>query len=128
MECLPRIMPLHINQSMIGIMQRLQSFKYELMPNGEQQHNMRRLVGSCRFVFNRALALLQTLYAKSDGLCYPQGYKLKQANGRVILTEAWLDTLSQQLRSIDGSEKHTMLCKQSRWFASVQTEREIEQS
>ncbi|OUL88768.1 RNA-guided endonuclease InsQ/TnpB family protein [Paraburkholderia hospita] len=38
-------------------MQRLQAFKYELMPNGEQQRDMRRFAGSCRFVFNKALAL-----------------------------------------------------------------------
>ncbi|MNY77171.1 Helix-turn-helix domain protein [compost metagenome] len=38
-------------------MQRIQSFKYELMPTGEQQRQMRRFAGSCRFVFNKALAL-----------------------------------------------------------------------
>lgn len=38
-------------------MQRLQAFKFELMPNGEQQRNMRRFAGSCRFVYNKALAL-----------------------------------------------------------------------
>ena len=38
-------------------MQRLQAYKYELKPNGEQQRNMRRFAGSCRFVFNKALAL-----------------------------------------------------------------------
>ncbi|MDP2783835.1 MAG: transposase [Sulfurimicrobium sp.] len=38
-------------------MQRLQAYKYELMPNGEQRRNMRRFAGSCRFVFNKALAL-----------------------------------------------------------------------
>ncbi|WP_459574857.1 RNA-guided endonuclease InsQ/TnpB family protein, partial [Cupriavidus sp. 8B] len=38
-------------------MQRLQAFKFELMPNGEQQRKMRRFAGSCRFVFNKALAL-----------------------------------------------------------------------
>ena len=38
-------------------MQRLQAFKYELQPIGEQQHNMRRYAGACRFVFNKALAL-----------------------------------------------------------------------
>ncbi|MDV7210211.1 RNA-guided endonuclease InsQ/TnpB family protein [Azotobacter beijerinckii] len=41
-------------------MQRLQAFKYELMPTGEQQRQMRRFAGACRFVFNRALALQQT--------------------------------------------------------------------
>ncbi|TBW06309.1 transposase [Azotobacter chroococcum subsp. isscasi] len=40
-------------------MQRLQAFKYELMPTGEQQCQMRRFAGSCRFVFNQALALQQ---------------------------------------------------------------------
>ena len=38
-------------------MQRLQAFKYELMPDGEQQRDMRRFAGSCRFVYNKALAL-----------------------------------------------------------------------
>jgi len=38
-------------------MQRLQAFKYELMPNGGQQRDMRRFAGACRFVFNKALAL-----------------------------------------------------------------------
>jgi putative transposase len=40
-------------------MQRLQAFKFELMPSGEQQRNMRRFAGSCRFVYNKALALQQ---------------------------------------------------------------------
>jgi len=38
-------------------MQRLQAFKYELVPTGEQQRDMRRFAGSCRFVFNKALGL-----------------------------------------------------------------------
>ena len=38
-------------------MQRLQAFKYELMPDGNQQRDMRRFAGSCRFVYNKALAL-----------------------------------------------------------------------
>ncbi|MDQ5766940.1 RNA-guided endonuclease InsQ/TnpB family protein [Thiothrix subterranea] len=40
-------------------MQRLQAFKYELKPDGGQRHNLRRYAGSCRFVYNRALALQQ---------------------------------------------------------------------
>jgi putative transposase len=43
-------------------MQRLQAFKYELMPDAEQQRNMRRFAGSCRFVYNKALALQKTNY------------------------------------------------------------------
>jgi putative transposase len=38
-------------------MQRLQAFRYELMPNGRQERQMRRFAGSCRFVYNKALAL-----------------------------------------------------------------------
>jgi len=40
-------------------MQRLQAFKYELKPDGGQQRLMRRYAGSCRFVYNKALALQQ---------------------------------------------------------------------
>ena len=38
-------------------MQRLQAFQYELMPNSETQRLIRRFAGSCRFVYNKALAL-----------------------------------------------------------------------
>jgi putative transposase len=38
-------------------MQRLQAFKFLLQPNGAQERNMRRVAGSCRFVYNEALAL-----------------------------------------------------------------------
>ncbi|MGI2040511.1 helix-turn-helix domain-containing protein, partial [Shewanella frigidimarina] len=38
-------------------MERLQAFKFELQPNGEQVRNMRRFAGTCRFVYNKALAL-----------------------------------------------------------------------
>ena len=41
-------------------MQRLQAYKYELMPNGQQQRDMRRFAGACRFVFNKALAMQKT--------------------------------------------------------------------
>jgi putative transposase len=56
-------------------MQRRQTFKYELMPTGDQQRDMRRFAGSCRFVFNKALALQKEHYAQGEkklgyaGLC-----------------------------------------------------------
>ena len=43
-------------------MQRLQAFKFELMPDGAQQRDMRRFSGACRFVYNKALALQKTNY------------------------------------------------------------------
>jgi len=56
-------------------MQRLQAFKYELMPNGDQRRDMRRFAGACRFVFNKALALQKERYEQGEkklgyaGLC-----------------------------------------------------------
>ena len=56
-------------------MQRLQAFKFELRPNGQQQRDMRRFAGSCRFVFNKALALQKARYEQGEkklgyaGLC-----------------------------------------------------------
>ncbi len=56
-------------------MQRLQAFKYELMPDGQQEQQMRRFAGSCRFVFNKALALQKSRYEQGEkklgyaGLC-----------------------------------------------------------
>jgi putative transposase len=47
-------------------MQRLQSFKYELMPDGAQQRHMRRFAGACRFVFNKALALQKARYEQGE--------------------------------------------------------------
>ncbi len=44
-------------------MQRLQAFKFELMPTGEQARKMRQFAGACRFVFNKALALQQENHA-----------------------------------------------------------------
>jgi putative transposase len=56
-------------------MQRLQAYKYELMPDGQQERQMLRFVGSCRFVFNKALALQKERYGQEEkklgyaGLC-----------------------------------------------------------
>ncbi|MCQ9424214.1 transposase [Pseudomonas sp. LJDD11] len=56
-------------------MQRLQAFKYELMPDGRQERQMRRFAGSCRFVFNKALALQKERHEQGEkklgyaGLC-----------------------------------------------------------
>ncbi|MCQ9427448.1 helix-turn-helix domain-containing protein, partial [Pseudomonas sp. LJDD11] len=56
-------------------MQRLQAFKYELMPDGQQERQMRRFAGSCRFVFNKALALQKERHEQGEkklgyaGLC-----------------------------------------------------------
>ncbi|EAW2451743.1 transposase [Salmonella enterica subsp. diarizonae] len=56
-------------------MQRLQAFKYELMPDGQQERKMCRFAGSCWFVYNKALALQKERYEQGEkklgyaGLC-----------------------------------------------------------
>ncbi len=47
-------------------MQRLQAFKFELRPNGQQQRQMRRFAGACRFVFNEALALQKERFERGE--------------------------------------------------------------
>lgn len=55
MQCLPHRMS--VSFSIITVMKRLQAFKFQLRPDGQQVREMRRFAGACRFVFNRALAL-----------------------------------------------------------------------
>ncbi len=43
-------------------MKRMQAFKFKLQPDGEQERNMRKFSGSCRFVFNKALAIQKENY------------------------------------------------------------------
>ena len=43
-------------------MLRVQGYKFEALPTGEQLRNLRRFAGSCRFVYNKALALNKQRY------------------------------------------------------------------
>ncbi|WP_281909857.1 RNA-guided endonuclease InsQ/TnpB family protein [Massilia varians] len=71
-------------------MQRLQAFKFELMPTGEQQSMMRRFAGSCRFVFNKALSLQKERYERDEKkLCYFELCRLLTA-WRHEADTAWL--------------------------------------
>jgi putative transposase len=80
-------------------MKRLQAFKYELSPNGQQEREMRRFAGACRFVFNKALALQKERYEQGlkklgyAGLCRSLVEWKEQPDA------AWLkDTPSQALQ------------------------------
>lgn len=44
-------------------MLRLQAFRFELLPNGQQRRAMCRFAGACRHVFNKALAIQQENHA-----------------------------------------------------------------
>jgi putative transposase len=67
-------------------MRRLQAFKYELMPSGEQQRNMRRFAGACRFVFNKALAM--------QAANHEAGNKYLRYEGLANLLPAWKSEFS----------------------------------
>jgi putative transposase len=173
-------------------MTRLQAYKFELMPNGQQQRDMRRFVGACRFVFNNALAWQKEQYAadktvkfsytalanllpswkqdpnldwlkespsqalqqtlkdlerayknffskradfprfkkkgQSDSYRYPQGCKLDQTNSRIFLPKlGWMRYRNS--RDVLGEVKNVTVSQScGKWFVSVQTEREVEQS
>lgn len=179
-------------------MQRLQAFKYELMPTGDQQRKMRRFAGACRFVFNEALALQKANYdaggkfinyvamskhltawrngvvtpsgnyatwlseaprhplqqshmdleqayknffakradfprfkkkGQSDSFRYtdPKQIKLDQDNSRIFLPKlGWLRYRNS--RKVLGELRNvTVSLSGGKWFASIQTRREVEQ-
>ena len=173
-------------------MQRLQAFKFELMPDGAQQRDMRRFSGACRFVYNKALALQKANYeaggkfigyvtlAKSltdwrngpdtpwlkDAPCHPLQHALKdlerayknffakradfprfkrkgsgesfrypdakqfeidQDNSRIKLPKlGWMRYRNSQ--GVVGLAKNiTVSCVAGKWYASIQTEREVPQ-
>ena len=47
-------------------MERMQGFKFEIMPNGEQERKMRQFAGCIRFVYNKGLALQKSLYEAGE--------------------------------------------------------------
>ena len=173
-------------------MQRLQAFKFELMPDGAQQRDMRRFSGACRFVYNKALALQKANYeaggkfigyvtlAKSltdwrngpdtpwlkDAPCHPLQHALKdlerayknffakradfprfkrkgsgesfrypdakqfvidQTNSRIKFPKlGWMRYRNS--RDVVGQAKNiTVSCVAGKWYASIQTEREVPQ-
>ncbi|MDR0674309.1 MAG: transposase [Zoogloeaceae bacterium] len=87
-------------------MKRLQAFKYELMPNGEQGRDMRRFAGSCRFVYNRALALQRARHEAGEkklgyaGLCKVL-VEWKRAPEMSWLSETHAQVLQQALKNLE---------------------------
>ncbi|MGL5224964.1 MAG: RNA-guided endonuclease InsQ/TnpB family protein [Aeromonas sp.] len=80
-------------------MQRLQAFKYELMPDGQQQRQMRRFSGSCRFVFNKGLALQKELHKQGEKKLSYAGLCKSLTQWKQVGSTSWLsDTPSQALQ------------------------------
>ncbi len=87
-------------------MQRLQAFKFELMPTGEQQRQMHRFAGSCRVVFNKALALQKERYERGEkklgyaGLC-KELTEWRNSTDTAWLAEAPVHPLQQTLKDLE---------------------------
>jgi len=87
-------------------MKRLQAFKYELRPDGQQQRLMRRFAGSCRFVFNKALALQKQRYEQGEkklnyaGLC-KHLTQWRNTSETVWLADAPVHPLQQSLKDLE---------------------------
>ena len=105
-------------------MKRLQAFKFELMPDGEQQRNTRRFAGARRFVYNKALAMQKENYAEGGKFvghvsmenCLP-GWKEEFE----WLNESPSRTLQQSLKDAERAyknffEKHADFpCFEKKW-------------
>ncbi len=87
-------------------MQRLQGFKYQLKPTDEHRRQMARYAGSCRFVFNKALALQKERHEKGEKkLGYAELCKLltQWRNGEETpwLKDAPTHPLQQSLKDLE---------------------------
>lgn len=170
-------------------MKRLQAYKFELMPNGEQSRLMRQYAGCCRVVYNKALAwqneqyqadntfrfgytkianllpqwkdelawlkdapsqtLQQSLknlessfrnfFAKradfpkfkkkgmNESFRFPQGFKIEQHNNRIFLPKLGWIRYRNSREMLGVAKNITISLKCGKWYASIQTEREVEQ-
>ena len=90
-------------------MERLQAYKFELMPNGEQIRAMRRFAGSCRFVYNKALAWQNEQYQADNSFkfSYTKLANLlpewKKSPDTLWLSESPSQTLQQALKNLESS-------------------------
>lgn len=90
---------------------RLQAYKFELMPDGQQERLMRRFSGACRFVFNNALVLQKANYeAGGKFISYENMAKLltEWRNGTATpwLKSAPVHPLQHALKDLDRAYKN----------------------
>lgn len=90
-------------------MERLQAYKFELRPDGAQRRLMRRFAGSCRYVYNRALALQKARYERAEkklgyaGLCKELTAWRNEARW---LGEAHSQILQQALKDLERAYRN----------------------
>jgi putative transposase len=92
-------------------MEQLQAYQFELRPSGAQRRLMRRFAGSCRYVYNRALALQQERYERRErklgyaGLCR-QLTAWRHDPATHWLAEAPVHPLQQALKNLVGAYRN----------------------
>ena len=91
------------------VMQKLQAFKFELQPTGEQDLEMRRFSRSCHFVYNKALALQKENHEAGHKFI---NYNALAKNLTSWLKEASCQPLQHSLKDLDKAFKNFFL-KQS---------------
>src|SRR5205814_2316928 len=102
------LLSLLIDQPYHRLVKRMQAFKFELRTDDTQRRQMRCFAGSCRFVYNRGLALQKAHFEAGE----PKLGWLRYRNSRKVF----------------GTVKNvTVSLSCGKWFVSIQTEREVEQ-
>lgn len=92
-------------------MKRLQAYKYQLKTNFTQERLLRQFAGSCRFVFNRALALQRENHeAGNKFIGYVAMAKLltewRHAAGTAWLSDAPVHPLQHALKDLERAYKN----------------------
>ena len=92
-------------------MQRLQAYQYVLMPTGDQARKLRRFAGSCRFVFNQALALQQVNHKAGGPFIGYVALAKRLTAWRNSVETAWLKEtpvhpLQQALKDLERAYKN----------------------
>ncbi|PZZ10922.1 transposase, partial [Escherichia coli] len=114
-------------------MERLQAFKFQLRPGGQQEREMRRFAGACRFVFNRALAR-QNENHEAGNKYIPYGKMASwlvewknatETNSRIFLPKlGWMRYRNS--RQVTGVVKNVTVSQScGKWYISIQTESEV---
>ena len=92
-------------------MRRIQTFRYELQPNGEQERSLRRISGTCRFVFNKALKIQKENYEAGKRFIGYVAMAKQLTEWRNSAETPWLKEapchpLQHALKNLDGAYKN----------------------
>jgi putative transposase len=89
----------------------MQAFRYELQPNGEQERDMRKISGACRFAFNKALAIQRENYEAGNKFIGYVAMAKQLTEWRNSKETAWLKEapchpLQHALKDLDRAYKN----------------------